>query len=175
LGGDFGYSHTTTTKVGLPGCANGCVGGPGVFFGSSSAGGDTSSLTLGWDAAALARLGFLATPDVLLYATGGVAWQSYEATGNCGPWQTSFYCGGPGQPNPSSVTQSGILTGWTAGGGAEWHAWGHWLLRAEYRFADFGTRSGVFAFGPTTVGDNTYRYQLKVQTQIGSIGLAYRF
>jgi outer membrane immunogenic protein len=175
LEGDFGYSDKTTNKVGFPGCAAaGCVTGLSYVPGGP-AGGDTTSATARWDASARARLGYLFTPDLLLYGTGGVAWQNMQATGNCGPVASSFYCNGGGQPIPSSVTQTRTLTGWTAGAGAEWHVFGNWLLRGEYRFADFGTWTSVFPFGATGSGDNTYRFQLKTQTQIATVGLAYKF
>jgi outer membrane immunogenic protein len=175
LEGDYGYSNTTTTKAGFPGCSvAGCVAGF-TYVPGGPAGGDTTSTTTRWDASARARVGYLFTPDLLIYGTGGVAWQNMQAAGNCGPFASSFYCNGAPQPNPSNITQTATLTGWTAGAGAEWHAWGNWLLRGEYRFADFGTWTSVFPFGTTGAGSNTYRFQLKVQTQIASVGLAYKF
>jgi len=173
--GDYGYSHTTFTHSGLPGCTIGCLGGF-VFPPGGTAGGDQASVSPGWDASLRARLGYLVTPTLLVYGTGGIAWQGIEATGSCGPYVTSFYCIGPPQPDPSSVTKSAILTGWTVGAGAEWRFSPHWTLRGEYRFSDFNTWNSVFAFGATPGGgDNTYRFQLKVQTQIGTLGLAYLF
>jgi outer membrane immunogenic protein len=175
--GDYGYANIKTTKPGFPGCSNsGCVAGFVYVPGGGPDGGDNTAVTVGWDASALGRLGYLVTPDVLVFGTGGASWQNVQATGNCGPWQTSLYCNGPGQPSPSSVTQTTTLPGWTIGAGAEWHAWGNWLLRGEYRFSDFGTWTSVFPFGSTTAGgDNTYRFQLKLQTQTAYLGLAYKF
>jgi opacity protein-like surface antigen len=61
-----------------------------------------------------------------------------------GPWPSSFQC---------------------------WHAWGNWLLRGEYRYANFGTSSYVFPCG-TTVTNNTYRFDVHNQTHIATFGLA---
>jgi outer membrane immunogenic protein len=176
--GDFGYSNKTQSKFGFPGCepaTSGCVTGLTATPNGLPFGGDTTAVTMRWDASARARLGYLFTPDLLLYGTSGVAFQNVQATGICAPFASSAYCNGGPQPSPSSITQTPTLVGWTVGAGAEWHAWGNWLLRGEYRFADFGTWSSVFPFGATTTGDNTYRFQLKTQTQIAKVGLAYKF
>jgi outer membrane immunogenic protein len=177
--GDSGYSNKTRSNFGFPGCeepAPGtCTVGEGTAPSGVPAGGDLTSVDSGWDASLRARLGYLVTPDVLLYGTGGAAWQSVQASGTCGPVATSPYCNGPPQPNPSSIAQSGILTGWTIGAGVEWHVWGNWLLRGEYRFADFGTWHTVFPFGTTPASNNTYRFQVQTETQIATVGLAYKF
>jgi outer membrane immunogenic protein len=165
-------------KGGFPGCSSssglGCVAGfnyaPGAPFG-----GDTTGVDMRWDASVRGRIGFLITPDVLLYGTGGVAWQHIEATGNCGPFPSSFYCNGSTQPSPSSITQTTTLVGWTAGAGVEVHVADGWLVRAEYRYANFETWNSVFAFGPTDAGDNTYRFQLHPTTNIVTAGVAYKF
>jgi len=163
---------------GFPGCsppgASGCVAGfgynPGAPFG-----GDMTSVNMRWDASARGRIGFLVSPDTLLYGTGGVAWQHIAATGDCGPWPTSFYCNGPPQPTPSSLTQNTFLLGWTVGVGAEVRVAAGWLVRAEYRYANFGTWNSVFAFGSTPSGDNTYRFALRPTTNIVTAGVAYKF
>jgi outer membrane immunogenic protein len=173
--GDWAYANKTTTEVGFPGCTNAvCTVGFVSVPNGQPAGGDLTSFKMRWDASVRGRLGFLATPDLLLYGTGGVAWQNVEVSGACGPWPSSFQCNGPPQPVPSFVSQTNTLTGWTVGAGAEWHAWGNWLLRGEYRYANFGTSSYVFPFG-TTVTNNTYRFDVHNQTHIATFGLAYKF
>ena len=128
-----------------------------------------------WDASARGRLGYLVTPDLLIYATGGVAWQNIEVSGQCGPYFVSAQYGGPNTVAPS-ITQSTTLTGWTVGVGLEGHVAGNWLLRAEYRFADFGSWSTSFPFvAVAPVNNNTYRFSNAVQTQLGMLGLAYKF
>jgi outer membrane immunogenic protein len=167
-----------SAQGGFPGCspsgALGCVAGFTYGLGGPF-GGDNTRVDMRWDASMRGRLGFLVTPDLMLYGTSGVAWQNIEVTGNCGPWPTSFYCNGPPQPTPSSITQTATLVGWTAGFGVEAHVTAGWLLRAEYRYANFGTWNSVFAFGQTTTGDNTYRFQLHPTTNIVTAGVAYKF
>jgi opacity protein-like surface antigen len=141
------------TAIGFPGCTITCNAFLGTPLSEPAAGGDVTSVGIRWDASVRARLGYLATPEVLVFATGGLAWQNIRATGLCGDWHTSNYCFGPGpgfgQPVPSFVTQSTTRTGWTVGGGVEWRIFGNWLVRGEYRYANFGTWNSAFPFGPS--------------------------
>jgi outer membrane immunogenic protein len=83
------------------------------------------STTLDWLASVRGRLGFLITPNLLAYGTGGAAWGKvdYAAT-------ASFATLGPGYFASSAF--SNTAGGWVAGGGLEWMVANHWLLRAEY-------------------------------------------
>ena len=177
--GDVAYSHRTTSAVGLPGCAISCALIGGIPFGSPTAGGDASSVTIRWDASARARVGYLVTPDVLLYGTGGVAWQNLRTSATCGPILTSNFCASSILSPAATLTHATTLTGWTAGGGVEWRVHGNWLLRGEYRYADFGTFSDAFAFAPSPsavfFANNTYRYNLRVTTHLATAGLSYKF
>jgi outer membrane immunogenic protein len=73
-----------------------------------------------------ARLGY-AVDRVLLYARGGVAWagDQYDVTG-------AF------QGAPFAFEGLETRTGWTAGGGVEWAAWGPFSVSLEYDYYDFG-------------------------------------
>jgi outer membrane immunogenic protein len=180
--GDAAWANDSQTQAGLPGCAVAplCVGGGAVVTPNGLPfGGDTASVKMLWDASARVRLGYLVTPDLLLYGTGGAAWQNIEVSGRCGsPVVSSAYCltltGSPAFPG---VTQSTTLVGWTVGVGLEHHVWGNWLLRAEYRFADFGSWNSNFAFLPPApaVGNNTYRFSNSVYTNTFNVGLGHKF
>jgi outer membrane immunogenic protein len=142
-------------------------------------GGDTTSVKMLWDASARARLGYLIGPDSLLYATGGAAFQRIEVFGQCGPFFSSALCftNGDNVVAPG-ITQSRTLVGWTVGAGFEQHIVGNWLLRAEYRYADFGTWNTSFAFVPppgVLGGNNTYRFSNAVYTNIFKLGIGYKF
>jgi outer membrane immunogenic protein len=114
---------------------------------------------MGWDASARLRIGYLVMPAVLLYGTGGVAWQSIQTTGTCqhsGPDpQCTFAAGTPFDTQTNSRT----LTGGTIGAGIEVRAYQNWLLRGEYRYAHFSTFNDVLAFASagTTVGTDFVR------------------
>jgi outer membrane immunogenic protein len=137
------------------------------------AGGDLTSVTTHWDASLRGRLGVLVASNLMLYGTAGVAWQNVQVSGTCGPFAASFGCAGPPQPSPSSVSQTNTLVGWTVGAGAEWHAWGNWLIRGEYRYAGFGSSSFALPLGATSI-DNTKRFSLNTSTQIATFGLVYK-
>jgi outer membrane immunogenic protein len=167
---DVAYANKTASSVGIPGCTIQCT------IGSPGPGVDTSSVRMGSDASLRARVGYLATPGLLLYATGGVAWQQIETSGFC---QHSF--ADPqcqfAPPTPFDLeTDSRILTGWTLGGGIESRIFGNWLFRGEYRYADFGTFTGAFPFSfpGFPPGVDTLRYNLSVITHTATLGLAYK-
>jgi opacity protein-like surface antigen len=67
------------------------------------------------------------------------------------------------------------MLGYSVGAGVE-TMYGHWLLRAEYRFAHFPGMSDTMAFPPSTNGAlNTYSYRLSANTHIFTLGIAYKF
>jgi outer membrane immunogenic protein len=175
LEGDAAWKDNSRTIGGFPGCTvTGCT--PALAFTPNGlvAGGDATRVRSNWDASIRGRIGVLASPDLLLYGTGGVAFEDKQATGLCAPFANSFLCNGPPQPVPGFVAQTKTLVGWTLGAGAEWHVAGNWLVRGEYRYADFGTSSYVFPFG-TTVTNNTYRFNLRSQEHIAIFGIGYKF
>jgi outer membrane immunogenic protein len=68
------------------------------------------------------RLGYLVTPDTLLYATGGAAYAREKF---------SF--------TPLAMNTKVDHLGWTVGGGVEYKFAPEWSLKAEYLYADLGT------------------------------------
>jgi outer membrane immunogenic protein len=162
---DAAWGHNNMTLAGIPGTYG--TLGQGVGPGATAT--DSSNVTLGWDGSLRGRVGFLITPTWLLYATGGIAWQQANLNATCN--------GGLGV-NPSwcvavrNETFSTTMTGWTIGAGAEALLWSNWLLRAEYRYADYGNISHTFFAGSNA--DEVQMYQsLKINTAL--IGLAYKF
>jgi outer membrane immunogenic protein len=78
-----------------------------------------------WLASARGRVGYV-WGQALLYATGGAAWEGAEYSG-----RFAFGDGAPeNTPNPISKTNSG----WVAGGGVEYMATPHVLIRLEYLY-----------------------------------------
>jgi outer membrane immunogenic protein len=136
------------------------------------------AVKFGWDASLRGRLGFLATPTLLLYGTAGVAWLKTDITSDCGPH--SCY---PGTFMPSTLEQSTVWTGWTIGGGVEAMLGGNWLVRGEYRYTDYGTKSFLeerpcVGIAPATCGMATslnVGYDLSLRTQTVLLGIAYKF
>jgi outer membrane immunogenic protein len=170
LEADAAWTDATTTAAGIPGCAIEC------FPGAPGPGVDTTSLRVSWDTSARARLGFLLTPTLLLYGTGGVAWQSIEVSGTCQHSLADPACTrAPGSPFDTR-SASRTLAGTTFGGGLE-ALYGNWLLRAEYRYTRLADWNVVFDFQAAGVppGEDTSRFRLATETHIATFGVAYKF
>ncbi|MCI0468177.1 MAG: porin family protein [Beijerinckiaceae bacterium] len=101
-----------------------------------------------------ARLG-IGFDRVLLYATGGAAFAGFETT------VTGFGV------DRTSQTRAG----WTVGGGIEYAVTPNWSIRAEYRYADFGsfTYATPLAFG---VGSSVRHQETENAVRAG---FSYRF
>lgn len=162
LEGDVGFGDQSTRR-------DGARGSP--VFGSSTFVDDSITVKTTWDAGLRGRAGYLLTPSTLLYATGGLAWQHFDIDFVC----VSPACAGNGR-SPNAISQSATRTGWTLGGGIETALWGNWLLRGDYRYADFGSAPFTFTTtqtaGPAVTVDN---FDAKLRTHTATIGLAYKF
>jgi outer membrane immunogenic protein len=129
-----------------------------------------------WDASVRARVGYLIIPDLLIYGTSGIAWQEIRSSGTCQHSLADPLCT-VAAGNPFDIQSNrDTLTGWTIGGGLE-KMYGSWMLRAEYRFAQFGHANDLLPFSApgVTVGQDFVRYRLSTQSHIATVGLAYKF
>jgi outer membrane immunogenic protein len=96
-----------------------------------------------------ARLGWLSSPNLLWYATGGLA---YGRTRLASAFQCPAF-GPPCQNESTTATFSTHTTaGWTAGAGVEWKLTPVWSVKAEYLYAELGSQSNtvVYTYGPFT-------------------------
>jgi len=61
--------------------------------------------------------------------------------------------------------------------GVEAKIYGNWLLRGEYRYSGFGTFNSVLPFNSSSApaGTDFFRYNLSVNTQTATVGVAYQF
>ena len=165
---DAGFGSKTTTVAG--------VFSPNTVV-SSLDGADSFSVKTGWDASARGRLGFLFTPSFLLYTTGGAAWQHLETTSTCSGGVASGVCVPGGAFAPQVVTDSTTKLGYTIGAGVETMLWRNWIVRGEYRYADFGTITNTDTrpapFDPrfNIIVTDT----LRLRTQTATFGVAYKF
>jgi outer membrane immunogenic protein len=110
-----------------------------------------------WFGTVRGRLGWLATPNLLLFGTGGFAYGRVSDSAN---WAANapagvvfgigivgngvgLTCGvtGPASTICFAGNSSGTRTGWTAGGGLEWLLDQHWSAKIEYLFVDLGTNT----------------------------------
>jgi outer membrane immunogenic protein len=160
---DYGFYNRTSTVPGILGCSTAaCTGGALVPFNLN---GDFTSVTNGDDYSFRLRAGYLVTPDLLLYATGGVAIEKISAAMACNG-NTSPACNfSLNQTQPIN-----LLSGYTVGAGIEWKLLQRWLIRGEYRYSAYGDwnpvffkNSGVIEVFPT----------IRPKSQIATLGLAY--
>jgi outer membrane immunogenic protein len=94
------------------------------------------STKLDWVGSARNRLGYLITPNLMLYGTGGVAWGKIDYAGGA-TINNSF------ATYAANAAFSRTAVGWAAGAGLEWIITEHWLLRGEYLFYDLSSDQRV--------------------------------
>ncbi|MGY4371535.1 outer membrane immunogenic protein [Bradyrhizobium sp. LB1.3] len=150
----FGVKGSATGSAVYPCCA------PTGFTVSSQVSAD-------WLATIRGRIGFLAAPTWLLYATGGAA--IAEVKGNFNFTDTF-----------AAATESAAFRdtrlGWTAGVGTEYAVGGGWSLKAEYLYVDLG-RSTVTSTNllggafPT----NVFTHSVDLKSNIVRVGVNYKF
>jgi outer membrane immunogenic protein len=162
LEGDIYWGHNSKTIAGIPGTFG--TGGQGV--GPAASLHDSANMTLGWDASIRGRVGYLVAPNWLVFATGGVGWQQIDVNATCDGTLQSWCIA------PRNETYSMTKIGWIVGGGVEALIWQNWLLRAEYRYADYGSIDHTFF--ATAPSDFVVSSQ-SIKTHTALIGLAYKF
>lgn len=127
--------------------------GAGAFLVPLAPGGNPG-VALNWFGTARGRAGFLVTPTLLVYGTGGFAY---------GNVQSQF------------TGSSNTRTGWTAGGGAEWMFMPNWSAKGEYLFTDLSSGGAQGnALGNTTLG-NTWVDRRHPQYNVVRAGVNYHF
>lgn len=104
---------------------------------------DTTATNAGkfeWLGSARARLGFLATPDILIYGIGGLAWTHYVHDENLRTTRNFFALVPPVTDGTfSNTSYANWRFGWVAGIGGEARLFNsNWLARLEYLHYDFG-------------------------------------
>ncbi len=168
--GDWGWADGSRTLSGMM-----APGGNSINLLASGLGDSSYSVKTTWDASIRGRFGWVAVPNVLLYGTAGAAWLHVEQTSVCGVSVFLPNCS-PFQLGPAAITDSTDRLGWTVGGGLEAMLWTNWIVRGEYRYADFGTwsptdvRATAAGTFPVAVTD-----AVRIRTHTATFGLAYKF
>lgn len=129
-----------------------------------------------------ARIGVLATPALLVYGTGGLAYggvkESYSVIQNLivppgGLFASQAWTGGS--------ASSGLRYGWTAGAGLEWMFAPNWSAKFEYLYYSLGTaRTRTFAMlDPTGFNGPAWLNYTNARTRfdghMARAGLNYHF
>ena len=121
---------------------------------------------LEWFGTVRGRVGVLATPRVLFYGTGGLAYGSIKTTGALAGFN------GNGIAVASIGSSSDVRFGWTVGAGVEGKITNNWSAKLEYLYMDFDSfRAGTFTLVPlATVGANV---DTRFHDHVLRVGLNY--
>jgi outer membrane immunogenic protein len=112
-----------------------------------------------WFGTVRGRIGILAAPKVLLYATGGLAYGDIASNETVGT------------ATPQAFSQSHTNVGWTLGAGIEGAIGGNWTAKLEYLYVDLGTASGSFVLAGNAVSS----YSSRITDNILRAGVNYHF
>lgn len=155
-GGQFGYSYQINSNLVVGGEADiqgvaGSNGRGGVFdaldFSYVSEGvgrtvatnyaAASAQKSLDYLGTVRAKVGYLITPGLQIYGTGGFAYGGVSMGALSAQDLSSprVY-----EVNPGGANYSGTLVGWTAGGGLEWMFATNWSVKAEYLCYDLGSK-----------------------------------
>ncbi len=126
------------------------------------------------------RLGYLVTPTLLFYGTGGLAYgQVSSATAL---YQDVSSPPGPNlQPVMGGASGSGTKLGWTLGVGGEWKFAENWSVKLEYLYYDLGSQTNSFAVaqvGPPRIAlqfINIVQARTRFNGDIVRAGVNYHF
>jgi outer membrane immunogenic protein len=117
-----------------------------------------------WFGTVRGRVGILATPRVLFYATGGLAYGEVNTSETIGLAGFGF-------------SNNDTRVGYTVGAGIEGLITGNWTARLEYLYVDLGKTSGSFAttIGGLGGGTLTSYYSSRITDNILRVGVNYKF
>ncbi|MCP3409969.1 outer membrane protein [Bradyrhizobium sp. CCGB01] len=137
---------------------------PGALTGTTL----TIDQHLQWFGTLRGRVGILATPKVLFYGTGGLAFGEIKTTGT----MTGFTPAGVAIASVGS--NSATRAGWTAGVGVEGKITQNWSAKLEYLYMDLGRfSSGPFTLAPaSTISANV---SSRFTDHILRAGINYQF
>ena len=142
---------------------------PVPFLGTSYVLGQSFSTE--WLATIRARLGVTVTPQLLLYATGGIAFSDFKFSSSYADNAIdATFPGGTGY-----AKSSGVRTGWTIGAGGEWLLDGAWSIKAEYLFVGFGSHGIAVPLSNTAAFTQTMVVDADLDAQLARVGLNYRY
>lgn len=158
-GGQFGYNWQLgptwvagfeTDFQGISGSSsfNGggsTIGLPGFPGASVTTNGVAVTKETDWLGTVRGRLGYLFTPNLVVYGTGGLAYGDAKSSTSVSQTLNGFNGIAPNYSSAASV--SGTRAGWTVGGGIEWMIFPRWSVKAEYLHYDLGsvTYNGTLA------------------------------
>jgi outer membrane immunogenic protein len=122
------------------------------------------------------RYGYLFTPSLLVYGTGGFAW---GGTSTSVGFVASDALGFPTVYGSSRLSTTSV--GWTAGGGLEWMFAPNWTAKVEYLYYELSKQTSSFGYltqnFPTgTFGSSAFtHFTIQPKGSIVRVGVNYLF
>jgi outer membrane immunogenic protein len=104
-------------------------------------------------------------PNVLIYATGGLAYGDVSYSANKNYPSSNQY--------PTSVSTTKV--GWALGGGVEYAISKCWTVKAEYLYMDLGSEYSVANSIPPISSHYQMGYTWQTTANIFQIGMNYKF
>ena len=136
----------------------------------------TVAKTLNWLGTVRGRVGVLATPQLLLYGTGGFA---YGGVSTASSYSFQESLGGGLAPVLGTSGTSTTRTGWTAGAGGEWMFASNWTARLEYLHYDLGSVTDSVTLTQLLVGVPYHTELAQTFTRFSGdivrVGVNYKF
>jgi outer membrane immunogenic protein len=187
-GGQIGYNWQASNWVfgleadaqwsdekggGVFNCAATLIGGPclpGLTFLPAGVTGTSLAIDthLEWFGTVRGRVGVLATPRVLFYGTGGLAYGSFKTTGAMVGTTPA------GLAVASFASNSDVRFGWTVGAGVEGKITNNWSAKLEYLYMDFDSfRAGTFTLAPGSL--ISANVDTRFHDHVLRVGLNYTF
>jgi len=150
-GGQIGYNYqwgqnfVVGLEADIQGFAGGGGGGSAVTAASyvpavdTQIGATSVNRSLDYLGTVRGRIGYLVTPTLLLYGTGGLAYGGANLSSTFFSADQVFVPAGALTPAFGGSSYSDTRVGWTAGGGVEWLFSPNWSAKLEYLYYDLGT------------------------------------
>ncbi len=135
------------------------------LVGFPAASGDHMDIDTNVDGSLRFRAGVLVLPTLLLYGTGGLAYQHLDITAKCtaaGPWCIA------NRADQISSNRTGV----TLGGGLETLLLNKFVARVEYRWTGYGGQDVAFFSGS---GADAFKAHLDQTSHVVTVGVAYKF
>ncbi|HTV34712.1 MAG TPA: outer membrane beta-barrel protein [Methylocella sp.] len=187
-GGQVGYNfefpnHTVASLEGdiqgVAGASSSVTGGsfiPVPAFGDSYTTALAASHRLDFFGTLRGRYGYLFTPTLLVYGTGGLAFGGISTKSGFVANETLF--GYPSVFGSSSLSTTDV--GWSVGGGLEWMFMPHLSLKVEYLYYSLTKETSSFGYLTQNVAGAAFasaltHFTIRPQGSVVRVGINYLF
>ena len=128
---------------------------------------------LNWFGTFRGRIGVAASPTILIFGTGGLAYGQVSSS-TVGAF--SALGGFTALGETYAGTASNTRAGWTAGGGMEWMFAPNWSLKWEYLYIDLGKLNYADRCISAVCGSApAYATSVQFREQVARVGINYHF